>query len=297
MSRVLADWSVVLLVLAAAAIGLTFAGPGRTLVDWGAINVVLFVLVLAAAMTLPTAALTSLRRQVPSLLAVSAVVLVALPALAWAAAHLVPEGPARFGVLALAVAPAEIATVAFTASARGATASAAFLLLVSTVVTAVIAAPVLGLLAGGGSVRAGELVVTVVVVVLVPFALGLGLRLAVGDRVEAGAERVATGAVIVLVGLVATQVTLDATFGRVLLALLVFLVGGVVVGVAVSRTVSPSDRSAVVLSVSMRDFAVASGIAAAAFGPAAAAPLGLYGVIVMIWGSVLVTIQRQPDDS
>jgi hypothetical protein len=35
----------------------------------------------------------------------------------------------------------------------------------------------------------------------------------------------------------------------------------------------------------MRDFAIASGIAAAAFGTAAAAPLGLYGIMVMLWGT------------
>ena len=33
----------------------------------------------------------------------------------------------------------------------------------------------------------------------------------------------------------------------------------------------------------MRDFAIAAGLAAAAFGPAAAAPLGLYGIAVLIW--------------
>jgi hypothetical protein len=35
----------------------------------------------------------------------------------------------------------------------------------------------------------------------------------------------------------------------------------------------------------MRDFAIAAGLATAAFGAAAAAPLGLYGVLVMVWGT------------
>jgi hypothetical protein len=39
--------------------------------------------------------------------------------------------------------------------------------------------------------------------------------------------------------------------------------------------------------VSMRDFAVASGIAAAAFGSAATGPLGIYGVLVIAWGAVV----------
>jgi hypothetical protein len=41
----------------------------------------------------------------------------------------------------------------------------------------------------------------------------------------------------------------------------------------------------VLLPVALRDFAVAAGIAAAAFGPAAAAPLGAYGVLVLLAGS------------
>ena len=43
----------------------------------------------------------------------------------------------------------------------------------------------------------------------------------------------------------------------------------------------------------MRDFAIAAGLAAAAFGPAAAAPLGLYGVAVLIWGTAVAGVLRQ----
>jgi len=43
----------------------------------------------------------------------------------------------------------------------------------------------------------------------------------------------------------------------------------------------------------MRDFAVASGIAASAFGAAAAAPLGIYGVLVLIFGTVAVYLTRK----
>jgi hypothetical protein len=39
------------------------------------------------------------------------------------------------------------------------------------------------------------------------------------------------------------------------------------------------------LTASMRDFAIAAGLAAAAFGAKAAAPLGLYGILVLVWGT------------
>jgi hypothetical protein len=43
----------------------------------------------------------------------------------------------------------------------------------------------------------------------------------------------------------------------------------------------------------MRDFAVAAGIAASAFGAAAAAPLGLYGILVLIFGTAAVALLRR----
>jgi hypothetical protein len=45
----------------------------------------------------------------------------------------------------------------------------------------------------------------------------------------------------------------------------------------------------------MRDFAIAAGLAAAAFGPAAAAPLGLYGILVLVWGTAAAGALRRRD--
>src|SRR5205823_13632321 len=56
---------------------------------------------------------------------------------------------------------------------------------------------------------------------------------------------------------------------------------------------APAGQATAVLPpVAMRDFAVAAGIATAAFGPAAAAPLGAYGVLVLLAGSLAAIIAR-----
>ena len=62
---------------------------------------------------------------------------------------------------------------------------------------------------------------------------------------------------------------------------------------SVSLTTSPADPEgcataavAVVLTTSMRDFAIA-------VGPAAAAPLGLYGILALAWGTAAGGILRQ----
>jgi hypothetical protein len=41
------------------------------------------------------------------------------------------------------------------------------------------------------------------------------------------------------------------------------------------------------------DFAIAAALAAAVFGPAAAARLGLYGILVLIWGTAAVGLLRK----
>jgi len=291
--RLVSEWLELILVLAAAALGLLCAAPIRRLVDHGAINVVLFVLVAAAAATLPLSAIARLRSRAPRLALVEVAVLFALPVIAWLAAQLVPHGPVRLGIICIGVAPAEIATVALATVAAGETAVAACLLVVSTAVTALLAAPILTLLAGGGSVRAGELLLTLVLVVIVPFVIGVAARTRLSARIEEPAGKVATGAVTVLVALVASQVTFDASLARAAVALVVVVAACAVLGIGLGRVLPPGDRSAVLLSVSMRDFAVAAGIASAAFGPRAAAPLGLYGIIVMIWGTIVAARARR----
>jgi predicted Na+-dependent transporter len=291
--QVVSDWLELILVLGAAAIGLIFAAPIRAIVDRGAINVVLFALVLSAAMTLPLAAVARLRSRALRLTIVEALALLGLPVIAWLAAQLVPEGPVRLGIICIGVAPAEIATVALATVAAGSTAIAACLLVVSTAVTALLAAPILTLLAGGGSVRSGELLVTLILVVIVPFAIGIAARTRLSADIEDPAAKVATGAVTVLVALVASQVEFDSGLARATVALIVIIAASALLGTGAGRLLPPGDRSAVLLSMSMRDFAVAAGIAAAAFGPEAAAPLGLYGIIVMIWGTVVASRARR----
>ena len=71
----------------------------------------------------------------------------------------------------------------------------------------------------------------------------------------------------------------------VLLAVMIFLLGSALLGALLGRRTSSGVAIPLLLTTSMRDFAIAAGLASAAFGPRAAAPLGLYGVVVLIWGT------------
>jgi predicted Na+-dependent transporter len=97
----------------------------------------------------------------------------------------------------------------------------------------------------------------------------------------------------VLLWEVASELHLRVSDTRVVIALLLYLAGGAVLGWPLPIGVPAGRRTAIVLPTAMRDFAVAAGIATSAFGAAAAAPLGIYGILVLVFGSVTVYAVRR----
>jgi predicted Na+-dependent transporter len=287
-------------VLAAAVVGLTVQRPLAWLADRQGINALLVVLVFATAVTIDPRALRRLAAAWRQVLFAVLVGVTVLPALSWAVARLVPAGPLRDGVLVTGLAPCEIASVATTALAGGEAAVAAGVLIGSTLATVVLAAPILTLEAGRASFSPAGVIADLAVVVALPLAAGIALRslaspvsraLATG-RAETVASRTALVAVAALVALVAAEVHLTVSYAAVAGALALFLVASAVLGRALGVRSARPAGSALLLTTSMRDFAIAAALAAAAFGPQAAAPLGLYGVAVLIWGTAAAGVIR-----
>jgi len=280
-------------VLAAAIIGLTVQRPLGWLAARHGIDALLVVLVFATAVTIDPQALRRLAAAWRHVLAAVLVGVTVLPALSWAVARLVPAGPLRDGVLVTGLAPCEIASVATTALAGGEAAVAAGVLIGSTLATVVLAAPILTLEAGRASFSPAGLIANLAEVVAVPLAAGIALRswvsvtarVLASGRAQAVASRTAIAAVAALVALVAAEVHLTVGYAAVAGALALFLAASAVLGRALGVRSARPAGSALLLTTSMRDFAIAAALAAAAFGPRAAAPLGLYGVAVLIWGT------------
>jgi predicted Na+-dependent transporter len=293
-------------VLAAAVLGLSVQRPLGWLAARQGINVLLAVLVFATAVTIEPAELRRLAGTWRPLLAVLAAGVTVLPALSWAVSLLVAAGPLRDGVMAVGLAPCEIASVATTAMAGGEAALAAGVLIGSTVTSVAFAGPVLTLEAGRAGVHPGGIIANLALVVALPLAFGIALRAGLPPvswlratarvlataRAERAASVTAVVAVAALVALIAAEVRLSARYAAVGGALLVFLAGSAVVGRLLSLRSRPPAAAAVLLTTSMRDFAIAAGLATAAFGPAAAAPLGLYGILVLVWGTAVAGLLR-----
>ena len=301
-------------VLAAVALGLTVQPPLAWLAARQGIGVLLAVLVFATAVTIEPAALRRLAAARRLLLAALAVGITVLPALSWAVSLMVAAGPLRDGIMVMGLAPCEIASVATTAMAGGEAAVSAGVLIGSTVLAVAAAGSVLALEAGHAGhighaghagLRPGHIIAGLALVVAVPLSAGLALcaRGPLPAPVGKAASAAALASVAALVALIAAEVHLSARYFGVAAAIAVFLAGSVLAGsflgssfladrLADARTRRPA-AIAVLLTTSMRDFAIAAGLAAAAFGPAAAAPLGLYGVGVMIWGTTAAGLLRR----
>ena len=291
--RVLAAYPELAAVLVAAVAGLSARRPFGWLTAHQGINALLVILVLATAVTIDPDALRRLARAWRHVAVAVLAGVTVLPALSWAAAQLVPAGPLRDGVLVTGLAPCEIASVATTALAGGEAAVAAGVLIGSTIATVLFAAPILTLEAGRAGFSPAGVIANLAIVVALPLAAGITLRCGIPatarflgtGAAQRAAARTALAAVAALVALVAAEVRPSASYGAVAAALLLFLAVSAVIGRLLGARSPRPVGAALLLTTSMRDFAIAAALAAAAFGPQAAAPLGLYGIAVLIWGT------------
>ena len=286
------------LVLISAGLGVALPGPGRRLDAGGAILVTLAVLVFCTGASVTFADIQGMRGAARRMVLVLAATTVTLPVLAWLASRLVSGSVLQGGVLAAGVAPAEVASVALTGLAGGEVATAAGLLVASTLLTVLLAGPILALLGAPATTSQLRLLLTLALVVALPLVAGCALRTIGTIDSFRGRERplvqiLGIASLLVLLWEVASELRLDASDGLVAAALLAYLAGCTALGWLLARGLPPPRRTAVILPTAMRDFAVAAGIAASAFGIAAAAPLGIYGVMVLVFGAIAVQASKR----
>jgi predicted Na+-dependent transporter len=194
---------------------------------------------------------------------------------------------ASVGLVALAGADATIALGAVTGS---------------LIVAAVVGPLAIGALAGGaGHVDAAQLLGRFAVVVLVPLAVGVAVRSAPFprhrlERFDGEREGVAaiTVAVLVYAALSGAQGAQGAQgahgahgLGSALVASLIFLAVSAALGELWRRRAGDGPTAVPgALAIAMRDFAVAAALASQAFGTRAGVVPGVYGVVMLLAGTV-----------
>ena len=170
----------------------------------------------------------------------------------------------------------------------------------STIVTVLLAGPILVVLGAHAVTSQLGLLATLALVVALPLLAGAAWRTLdpLGGRDQPALRAAGTVSLLVLLWEVASELHPAVSDARMVAALLLYLACGAGLGALLGTGAPPARRTAVLLPTTMRDFAVAAGIAASAFGAPAAAPLGIYGVLVLLFGTVTVAlIRRRPAGS
>jgi len=276
------------LALLAAALGLV--APSSVLAARS--DLLLALLVLVTAMGISFADLARLRDHIREVIVLSLLPLPALVGVAWLIGR--PFAPlVRDGLLAVGLSSAEVATVGLVALA-GADATIALGVVTGSLVLAAVLGPVaIAWLSGSSAhVSAGRLLGRFALVVLVPLLVGVAARSQRAlagrlARVDPQREGLAALTVAVLVYAALSGTHGAHHLGAALLASAAFLLVGACLA-ELWRRVDPRRASALpgAFTIAMRDFAVAAALATQAFGVAAGAVPGVYGVVMLLAGAI-----------
>jgi predicted Na+-dependent transporter len=251
-------------------------------------DALLAILVLATALGISFDDLRRLREHAGAVALLSIAPLVILGAAAWVLGR--PFTPSvRDGLLAVGLASSEIASVGLVALARADATIALGAVTGSLVASALIGPLVIGAL-GGSAAHAdpAPLLARFALVVILPLLVGVSARSRWPQAAAADPEREGVAALTVAALIYAA---LSGTRGAhhlaaALLASLAFLALSAVPAELWRRRARPATAVPGALAIAMRDFAVAAALATQAFGPGAGAVPGVYGVAMLVAGTI-----------
>lgn len=245
-------------------------------------QVALFVLLFTAGAQTPLVALFALRRRRTLLIVLGPYAL--LVPLAIALGNAV-DAPTRLGLLALAVAPAELAAPGIAAAIRARIDTTGAYLAGTVAVSFALTFAFIGASAPEALRPARD----------AAFAFLLGMSLGgalptIRDRILAALRRLADLALVVLVAVAVSGAWPHLGGTAVALALLLLVAGA---GAAVvAAGVGGGHQWSALAGAGSRDFAVAATVAAAAMPAAAVVPL-VYGALLFLGAALLVLLRRQ----
>jgi predicted Na+-dependent transporter len=298
-TRALAAAPRILTPLALVAAALALLAPSSALAARS--DLLLTLLVLATALGISFADLRRLRDHAAVLAFLSVAPLVVLGALAWVIGRPFAP-PVRDGLLAVGLASSEVASVGLVAIA-GAGAAIALGAVSGSLVASALLGPLAASALAGGSAHAspGPLLARFALVVIVPLVMGVAARsrwprVAAADPEREGVAAL-TVAVLIYAALSGARGAHD--LGGALLASVIFLAVSVALAEVWRRRAGPATAVPGAFAIAMRDFAVAAALAAQAFGIAAGAVPGVYGVVMLVAGTIAAgrlarSRQREP---
>jgi predicted Na+-dependent transporter len=276
------------LVLVVLALVAGLLAPSEELADHS--DLILAALVLAVSLTIDPGRLIAAARAWRPIVLLSLLPFAMLFPLALALGRLF-DGPEREGLIALGLAPTEVATAGLVALAGAGTELALAVIALSLVASALLA-PLLAPLVAEASPDSGELLVRFGLVVLVPLAVGLAVR---ASRRAGSAVALADPAATVVLALLVYAALGDlgsrSSLGGAVLAGTLFLAASAAVALLLHRALGGGLTGPFVFS--LRDFAVAAALAGELAAPGAAATPAVYGALMLVLAAGVAAVLRR----
>jgi predicted Na+-dependent transporter len=260
--------------------------------------------VLFTAFGISAGELLALRRHARTIAGLSLLPMIILGAAGWALGR--PFSPdIQHGLLGTGLSSAEVASVGLVGLA-GADATIALGVVTGSLLAAAILGPVaIGLLSPGAHVNGAALLGRFALVVIAPLIVGVGIRThkSAGRWIsghDEGRDGLAALAVVALVYAALSGAHGAHGLGAATLAGALFLVISTALAAVWSRMAGAADPTGSstaatpgAFTIAMRDFAVAATLATQAFGSQAGTVPGVYGVLMLIGGSLVATRFRK----
>ena len=247
-------------------------------------------LVLTVALTVDPRRVWLVRAATARIAAVVALPLLTLLPAAVGLASLFSD-PIRDGLVALGLAPTEVAAAGLVGLAAGAVDEALLAVIASFLVVAALA-PVGVPALSGSTLDAVDLAVRFGSVLILPLAAGLAIRGSTnGPRLGSVAERAVAPVLALLVYAALADLPHPASLGPVAAAAALFL--GVALGATALLWRWFPDRRTYPFVFGMRDFAVGVGIASAMGSSGAGAVPAVYGIMMLIASTVAAAALRR----
>ncbi len=198
-------------------------------------------------------------------------------------------------MLALGLAPAEVASVGLIGMIGGAAELALGVLAVSLVVSAVAGPPALAVLGSAGhGAQVLPLLGRFALIVLLPFVAGLIVRGARPELARRETELSLSSSLIVVVLIYASLSDAHSgNLGSTVAVSAAFLAVSALLAGASVRVFRHRFDPTLALTIGMRDFAVAAALAQGAYGARAAQVAGIYGTLMLIAGATVTAVVRR----
>lgn len=288
-----------LLVWILLAVGLGTAIPELAVIT-RASTPILAVMVGSISLTLTVAAFRAIE---PTTVARVLVGHLAMPLIAYVVAAALGLGTAlTTGFVVLGAVTPELITPVMTELAEGQTALSTTVLVLAGLGSVVVVPVALGLFGGGVVVPVGPIVAQLAVAVVGPMLVAVGLRQRYPARIgrydEIYPAISAVMVILIIGGVTAANAAVLRSSGAPLAMIAIgaaaLNLSGYGLGYLLGWGRSEAERTAAVLSVGMRDFAVAAGLVVAAGLPTVATlPAVVFGIIEMTTSAGLVRLSQQ----